>query len=384
MRILLVSTNFNRYQGRERYTLELVKQFIKEHEVHLLTANYDYKPIPNLIVHKKPIIKKPFWLQLLTTYYFNTKWVQRIKKEFNIDLIHSSESSFCDVMVAHSCYRGVIKEANRISKEEFFYPKYLLYKIRRWLLPKNRAILMLQRRDFESRDRKIIAVSKGVKKEILENYNIPEEKITVIPIGINPEEFEPNSPKRLEIRRKYNISEDDILLIFCGYEFKRKGLEYIIKALPLVKGNVKLVVVGKDNTKPYKRLAISLGVLDKIVFTGFVPEIKDYYTASDIFVFPTFYEAFSQVMLEAAASGLPILITKVYGAEELITDGINGFFIERNPEDIASKINLLMQNENLRKQIGNNARETAKKYSWEKVAKRTLEVCQEVLEMKKF
>ena len=84
MRILLVSTNFNKYQGRERYTLELVKQFIKEHEVHLLTANYDYKPIPNLIVHKKPLIKKPFWLQLLTTYYFNTKWAQRIKKEFNI------------------------------------------------------------------------------------------------------------------------------------------------------------------------------------------------------------------------------------------------------------------------------------------------------------
>jgi UDP-glucose:(heptosyl)LPS alpha-1,3-glucosyltransferase len=387
MKILLVSRDFNQYQGIGRYTLELVKQFIKKHEVHLLTTNYDYKPISNLVVHKAPIIiKKPFWIERLINYYFDTKYAKQIKRKFNIDIVASCECFFCDVIIANSCNRAAVKEANKISKKEFFYPKYLLYKIRRWLLFKNRVILMLEKRVFERGNKKIITVSNATKREILENYNVPEDKITVVYNGVNLDEFKPCSEKRLEIRRKYNIGEDDIILMFSGYEFKRKGLKYIIKALPLIKSNVKLVVVSEDNPKPYKKLAIRLGVLDKIIFTGFVPEIKDYYAASDIFIFPTLYEPFGMVVIEAMASGLPVIVSKLAGVAEIMKHGYDGLLLDdpTNLNEIAEKINLLTSNENLRKQIGENARKTAQKHSWEEKARRTIEVYQEVLEMKKF
>ena len=202
---------------------------------------------------------------------------------------------------------------------------------------------------------------------------IRDSKIVVIPNGVDLDEFKPDKVKRRKIREMYGIADDEVVLMFSGYEFRRKGLEYIIKALPQVKENVKLLVVGKDNPEPYKKLASKLGVLDKIIFAGFVPDISEFYAASDIFVFPTAYEAFSLATLEAVASGLPILATKVNGTEELIKEGYNGFFVKRHPENIAEKINILLDDE-LRRRMSKNARKTAEEYSWSEVAKKTMEV----------
>jgi len=371
MRILLISRGFNKKGGISRYVVELTERLIKEHETHLLTTYYDYK-VPNLIIHKKPMIEKPFWFQILSNTYYNTKYAKKIKEKENINVVHSqgSESLFCDVLTMHSCHKAWTK----------YYRSWdIVRNIRGLIHPTNRIILSIEKKVIEKGSRKIIAVSEGVKREILENYNVPEEKITVIPNGVDLEEFKPDKRKRNKIREMYKINNNEIVIMFSGHEFKRKGLEFIIKALPFVKGEVKLLVVGKDSTDYYKKLASKLGISDRIIFTGFVPDISEYYAASDIFVFPTAYEAFSLATLEAVASGLPILATKVNGTEELIKEGYNGFFIMRNPRDIAEKINILVEDENLRKQMSKNARKTAEKYSWDEVAKKTLEVYEEVL-----
>ena len=224
----------------------------------------------------------------------------------------------------------------------------------------------------------IISVSNGVKREILRYYDVPEEKIGVIPNGVDLEKFKPNREKRKKIREKLKIDKNETVLMFSGHKFERKGLRFIIEALPMIKDNVRLLVIGKDSPELYKKLAQELKVLDKVIFAGFVPDITEYYAASDIFVFPTAYEAFSLATLEAVASGLPILATKVNGTEELIMEGYNGFFIRRDPKDIAEKLNILIEDDNLRKQMSRNARKTAEKYSWDEVAKRTLEVYEEL------
>jgi len=179
------------------------------------------------------------------------------------------------------------------------------------------------------------------------------------------------------IRVKYEINADEIVLMFFGHEFRKKGLEFVIRALPLVKEDVKSLIAGRDNPTYYKRLALKFGVLDKVIFAGFVSGISEYFAAFDIFVFPTAYEVFSLVTLEAVASGLPILATKVNGTEELIKEDYNGFFIRRDPKDITKKINNLIEDEQLRRMImSRNARKTAENYSWDKIA-RILEVYQD-------
>lgn len=392
MKILFIFNNFTKRLGDEVFVVELAKYFTKKHEVHLLTSTTDlslneYYNIPNLIIHKKKVARRPYWLQMLMNAYLNTKYAKDLKNKFNIDVIHSNtwESFSCDVLTMHSCYRVWLKIANKVLQEESSYLKYLLYSIRRWFLPKNRVFLAVEKNVLEKGSKKIMVASENIKKGILENYNIPEEKIVVVPHAVDLDEFKPNPQKRLEIREKYNIKENDIVLMLSGYEFKRKGLKYVIEALPLVRGRIKLLAVGEENPKTYKELAISLGVLDKIIFTGFVPKIKDYYTAADIYVFPTTYEPFGLVVLEAMASGLPVIVSKLTGAAELIKNGKEGLLLH-NPTDskeIAEKINVLVDNKDLRKQMGENAYKTAQEYSWDRLAKRILEVYKEVLNTEK-
>ena len=368
MRIAMITRGFNKQGGVSRYVVELAERFVRENEVHLLTIDCN-SIIPNLIVHKKPAIKKPYLLHIMFDVYHNTKCFEKMKKSF--DIIHSqgTYSKECDIVTMHSCHK---------AWNEYYKSWGFIRRLRSRIDPVNSFALSVEREVIEKGSRKIIAVSEGVKREILKYYDVPEEKIIVIPNGVDLEEFKPYSEKREKIREKYGIGENEIVLIFSGYEFRRKGLEYIIKALPLVKGKVKLLVVGKDDPNYYKKLASKLGVSNKIIFTGFVPDISEYYAASDIFIFPTAYEAFSLTTLEAVASGLPILATKVNGTEELIIDGYNGFFIRRDPKDIANKMNILIEDENLRKQMSKNARKTAKKYSWDEIAKKTMEIYEEI------
>jgi len=372
MKILLISRGFNKHGGISRYVAELAERFVKKHETHLLTTKYEYK-IPNLIVHKKPIIMKPFWLQILSNAYYNTKYAKKLKEKLKIDIVHSqgSESLFCDVLTMHSCHRAWVNH----------YKSWNVTKnIRANLNPTNRVVLQLEKKAVETGSKVIIAVSEGVKREILKYYNVREDKIVVIPNGVDLEEFKPDKKKRRKIREMYGIEDNEIVIMFSGHEFERKGLRYIIEALPMIKDRdiIKLLVVGRGNPEIYARLAEELNVRENVIFAGFVPDITEYYAASDIFVFPTAYEAFSLATLEAVASGLPILATKVNGTEELIEDGYNGFFIKRDPSDIAEKINLLVEDDDLRKQMSKNARKTAERYSWDRVAKRYIEVYEEV------
>ena len=371
MKILLICRYFNKHGGISRYVTELAERFVKEHETHILTTNYEYK-VENLIVHKKPMIIKPYWLQILSNAYYNTKYAKKLKEKLKIDVVHSqgSESLFCDVLTMHSCHRAWVE----------YYKSWSPAKnIRAILNPVNRAVLQLEKKAVEKGSKIIISVSEGVKREILKYYNVSEEKIVVIPNGVDLEKFKPDREKRKKIREKLKIDKNEIVLIFTGHEFERKGLRFIIEALPIIEDNVRLLVIGKDDPEPYKKLAQKLGVLDEVIFAGFVPDITEYYAASDIFVFPTAYEAFSLATLEAVASGLPILATKVNGTEELIKGRYNGFFIKRDSKDIAEKINILISDENLRKQMARNARKTAENYSWDRVVKMTLDVYEEVL-----
>ncbi|MBN1762683.1 MAG: glycosyltransferase family 4 protein [Methanomicrobia archaeon] len=351
--------------------VELAERFVKDHETYLLTSSYDYE-VPNLIVHKKSMIRKPFWLKILYNAHYNTKYSRIIKKNFGINIVHSqsTESFECDVVTMQSCHKAWVKQHDSEKGRPFSInpPDYVRKIIERYVL--------------ERGSKKIIAISNRVKQEILENYGVPTEKVEVIHSGVNLEEFKPNFAKREKIRTKLGINENQIVLMFSGHEFSRKGLKYIIETLPRIKGNVKLLVAGGDNPTPYFRLASELGMQDHILFLGTLKEdLNDHYAASDLFVFPTLYEPFGLVITEAMASGLPVITSKIAGAAEIMTDGEDGLLLDdpTNSEELAEKINILVEDENLRKQMGFNARKTAEKYSWGYVAQKTLEVFEEIL-----
>lgn len=364
----------------------------KDHEVYIISTNWNgnnvksYEEYGGIKVFNYSIIQKPFLLKNMFNVLTSESAILKLNKKYHFDIIHSHEGGQClthHISTAHACHKGWLKSSDELFKKNNRYIKYLIYKTLRGLRPINRWALAIERHNYKKGNhKKIIAVSHSIKNQIMDCYKVPSEDIVVIPNGIDCDKFKPSSQKRQRIRgnHRININNKEIIILFSGNDFNKKGLKYLIKAIALTKHNIKVLITGKDNPASYRELASRLGVLDKLIFAGFVPDITEYYAASDVFVSTTLYEPFGLVITEAMASGLPVITSKLAGAAEIIKDGDDALLLDdpTNPDEIAGKINILVEDERLRRQMGKNARKTAEKYSWDEVAKRTLDVYEEI------
>lgn len=218
---------------------------------------------------------------------------------------------------------------------------------------------------------KIIAISDMVKKDVILWYGVPEERITVVYNGVDTERFHPhNRQYRDDIRKKHGIG-DEVVLLFVSNNFRMKGLGFLIKALATIKKEdhplVKLIILGRDRKAPYLRLAKKHGILEKIVFAGSTDEPEKYYGAADLLVHPSFYDACSLTVLEALASGLPVITSNSNGASGIITPGEEGFIISdpRDGKKLGQHISFYLNNE-IRHRASIAARCLAEKYSLER------------------
>jgi len=222
----------------------------------------------------------------------------------------------------------------------------------------------------------VIALTEDMKREI---KKICDRDIFVIPNGIDLEKFKNLSKETL--RKRLKIEEDEKMIIFVGTLRPVKGIKYLIKAMKLIikeNENVKLMLVGDgEEREELESLVVELDLKDCVKFIGRVQneEIPRYMIASDVFVLPSFSEGFPVVILEAMASGLPIVATKVGGLPEIVKDGENGFLVEpKNPEEIAEKVLLILKGDKLRERISENNKKKVKEYSWERVSEQIEEV----------
>jgi UDP-glucose:(heptosyl)LPS alpha-1,3-glucosyltransferase len=218
---------------------------------------------------------------------------------------------------------------------------------------------------------RFVCASEGVADEIREHFPQNADRAIAIPNGVDVEVFAPGAHEQqaTELRRKLDIGGDRLVAIFVGSEWERKGLEPVIRALAIAR-DWDLLVVGNGDRDRYGRLAAECGVADAVHWLGVSREVAPIYELADAFVFPSSYEAFPLVSLEAAASGLPILATPVNGVRELVSDGANGFLIGRDPQDIARRLQQLADDPQLRLRLGSAVRRTALEYSWERMVDR--------------
>ena len=217
----------------------------------------------------------------------------------------------------------------------------------------------------------IIAISDMVKRDMMRWYRIPDERVTVVYNGVDTEHFHPRNRKyREEIRRRHGIA-DEWVVLFVSNNFRMKGLGFLIKALAHIKREnlspFKLLVLGRDRQHSYLHLARRMGVMEQLIFAGSTHEPEKYYGASDLLVHPTFYDACSLTVLEALASGLPVITTYSNGASGIITQGQEGFVISdpRDVQSLVEKISLFLNREKVEK-ASVAARHLAESYSLER------------------
>ena len=144
---------------------------------------------------------------------------------------------------------------------------------------------------------------------------------------------------------------------------------------------LELIVVGRDRSDPFQTMIQSLGITGRVHFTGPTSEVHEYYAASDIFVLPTKYEPFGLVITEAMASGLPVIVSRLAGAAEIMTQNLDGILLE-DPEDAAelAAAVVALVDPNRRALMGQKARESALRHQWPEVVREISAVYRAVID----
>jgi glycosyltransferase involved in cell wall biosynthesis len=238
-----------------------------------------------------------------------------------------------------------------------------------WVVRENPMISRSRRLRFWLKflSSKIIFVDGDTREKLL-----PDERsnVEVIYNGVDIETFKPF--KSNVLFEKFNIDTGNKLIGYIGLITKRKGLEYLIKALPIIKeryDKFKLIMIGgyKTNDEAYfleiKELIKELKLESDIYFTGELPDVKHSLNSLDIVVLPSLEERCSRSLLESLACAKAIVATRVGGTPEIIEDGINGILVEpMNERQIAEAVLRLLSNDELRKKMGINGRMKAEKF----------------------
>jgi glycogen(starch) synthase len=242
---------------------------------------------------------------------------------------------------------------------------------------------------------KIITVSYAMQQD-LSQHGWPQSKISVVWNGVDPDRYDPRKNKREDverIRELYKVPRDWNMLLFVGRLTWVKGVRALLQAMPSVLReypNTKLVILGKgEEQTDIKETAERLGITDKIVYRfDFVPETERilHYAASDLCIFPSTYEPFGIVSLEAMALEKPVVVGArgVVGfKEQVISSGPdqNGVHVNgEDPEDIAWGIKETLKNPEKARNWGENGRKRVLEYfTWRKVAEETAKIYESVL-----
>ncbi|OIO20668.1 hypothetical protein COV61_02170 [Candidatus Micrarchaeota archaeon CG11_big_fil_rev_8_21_14_0_20_47_5] len=376
MKIAIPTRSFNNHGGISRCIYALSKIYSRKHEVHIFSSNFE--PADFITSHLVPSAKSP---PFLAEYTFASN-VQSALDNFDADITYAPSSACwrADVFTANSCHKAAI--------EIFRKQRGISYSLLKAFEPKSRVVLEIERYNYQKGHyKKITALSERVKGELMQYYKVPPEDIRVVPPGVDTDVFFPDGKKKKELCEKYSILQSTPLFLFCGHEFKRKGLAQAIGALGKLDKALdwRLIVIGGDNRAPYISLAQKLGIEQKIIFAGFVKDISAYFNACDAFIFPTAYEPYGMVITEALSSGMPVITPRIAGAAELMTHEKDGFLLESafDEVEIAKYASLLLSDKKLRQKMGAAARKTAQKYTWEKIAKKMMGVFEEAIDLKK-
>jgi len=304
--------------------------------------------------------KHPVFLRFIQFNQLAPKKYKRFVRETGCvpDLIIATEGEFpdCDVCYIQFCNQAYMKRQTI-------------------KLTSLRSIARLITRRFNgyteakalSSAKAIVTPSDGLARELASVYgSAVKDKIVKISNPVNVKEFtDPSISDTHTLRQSLGFSSDDTVLAFAALgDFERKGLTLVLEAVSALDSSVKLLVIGGTDSeiKEYQDICNQLEITDRVNFAGFQSDIRPYLWLSDLFVFPSEYETFSLVTFQAAIAGLPIIATRLYGVEDFLRHGDNGWQIERCAESIAKTVSAAIDSPETMKSVGAQAHIDASDY----------------------
>ncbi|MFQ5976819.1 MAG: glycosyltransferase [Candidatus Heimdallarchaeota archaeon] len=393
--------------GQVTFILELAKRFSRlGHNVDLITRQFEDQVESELVNDNFRILRIPFGgkdfirkedmhdylgdfitnflakirsvgleYDVISSHYWDAGWAgQRTSEELQIIHVHTPHSlgwwKRAEMEQSKGEIEGDYRFKERINKE---------YRI------------------YQSCDH-IIATTDQQKEIIAEQYDVPERHVTVIPPGINENQFYPLPSAEIErIREKYNLREEDVLLL--GRLAENKGYDLFIKCMPILQKLVPdiraVLALGTEDslqdqefTSQLKELAGEVNVADLIEWRYFIPDedLADVYRGVGVFVMPSRYEPFGMTAVEAMACGTPTVITRNGALHENLRFGSHALFVDPEiPLELAVVVSLPFRHPELHQELSREgARMARRRFGWTGIARSTLEIFSAIRHVRRF
>jgi len=350
--------------GAETYVYQFATELLAAgHEVHLIAAAFGSKP-RGAFTHR--VMRRG-----LTRWGGDLRFARaagRAARRANLDVVVAAGRTFgADVLQLHS---GTLPGNRRQNLLKIRNPVLRALKDGfDWVNPLTQTLMKIEAEQFAADPPpEVVAISRMVLQDIKNYYHVPDERLHLVYNGVDLSRFSPEicAEKRAEARTALGLENDETCYLTIGHNFRLKGVRELVEAAArLDRGSRwRVLVIGKAAAKPYLELADRLGCADRFHFLGAVPDVVPAYAACDAYVLPTWYDPCSLVVLEALASGRPVITTRFNGAAELMEDGREGFIVDspRDTDRLASAMTRLLDPD-LRARMGAAARLSVHEFS---------------------
>ncbi len=371
MNIAIVTHRFMKGDGQGRVNYEVARAAVQRgHRVTLLAGEV----APELAAHEAvtwvpvPVDGWPTALLRHQIFAWRTaRWLSRHRDALDLVVTNGfitwAAAEVNAVHHVHSMSRRAASHAAHVRRGPYAWYQWLFSALNAYW----------EKQAFE-KARTVVAVSEKVRDE-LEAVGVPEENIRVICNGVDTEEFVPGA----EDRAALGLPEDVPLALFVGdLRTPGKNLDTVLRAVRRAPA-LHLAVGGSRERSPYPQMAKELDIEKRVRFLGYRRDVPALMRAADLFVFPSRYEACSLVMLEALASGLPVVTARTAGGAEIVAEAGGTVLPDPNDaEGLTRTLRALVVDPDRLARMSHAARATAEKYTWTHMAQQYLDLFEEL------
>ena len=387
-RIAVVSPFLDKRHGSERITIEWLSHLPDEFDIHVYSQRVEDFDESKFTWHRIPKLPGPHLLNFLWWLAANRLWRYWDGRFRNLrhDLVFSAGANCldADAICVHIVFAAYTKQV----RGGMNFLRNLIWEWARLLHRKlyYRVAVWMERRAYKNRKTMLVVCSRKTARE-LKQFHRRTDRIPVLHLGLDHSVFNTTvrAALRGRAREELKLAENQFTLILVGNDWRNKGVPVLLDALAHLRDlPIVLLIVSREDQSSCRELITEKNLDDRVLFLPPRKDIEFYYAAADAYAGPSLQESYGIPPAEAMACGLPVIVSAAAGVSEIVTDDVDAMVLD-DPTDVdklATMIRRLYEDKELRNRLGSKARETARRYTWDRNGRDLAVILEEILQRK--
>jgi glycosyltransferase involved in cell wall biosynthesis len=387
-RLAVVSPFLDKRHGSERITIEWLSHLPDEFDIHIYSQRVEDFDESKFTLHRIPKLPGPHLLNFLWWLAANRLWRYWDGRFRGVrhDLVFSAGANCPDADVI--CVHIVFAEYTRQVRGEM---RFLRNSIWEWPRLLHRKLyysisVWMEYHAYRNCATKLVVYSRKTARE-LEQFFGRADRIPILHLGLDHSVFNATVREALRERAReaLKLAKEQFTLILVGNDWRNKGVPVLLDALAKLRDlRVGLLIVSREDQSSCLRLVTEKKLEDRVLFLPPRKDIEFYYAAADAYAGPSLQDSYGIPPAEAMACGLPVIVSAAAGVSEIVTNDVDGMVLD-DPMDatqLAAMIRRLFEDKELRNRLGNQACETARRYTWDRNGRDLAVILEEILQRK--